>query len=257
MVFFQKKASLNSKQTSIIAKLECVGLRYGHQNEETLHDIDLMLEKGSFQFLVGSSGAGKTSLLKILYLALTPTRGNINLFGNHLGDLNRKQKILVRRKIGIVFQDFRLLNHLDVFENVALPLRVRGEKRSDYKNDIEELLYWVGLGKYLHASPATLSGGEQQRVAIARAIVAKPALLIADEPTGNVDSEIGNRLMRLFMELNKLGTTILIATHDLTLAQKSKANILALKSGYLKAYSSVQDYLEDLDSNNIDEESDV
>jgi cell division transport system ATP-binding protein len=139
----------------------------------------------------------------------------------------------MRRRIGVVFQDFRLLPHLSAFDNVALPLRLAGRNDGDYEHDVEELLSWVGLGDRMNARPATLSGGEQQRVAIARAVVARPDLLVADEPTGNVDPEIGARLIRLFGELNRLGTTVLIATHDRQLIESTKAREMRLVDGRL------------------------
>ncbi|WP_152485840.1 cell division ATP-binding protein FtsE [Euryhalocaulis caribicus] len=213
-----------------VARFENVGMRYG-SGPEVLSDINLILEAGSFHFLTGPSGAGKTSLLKLIYLAHRPSHGRISLFGRGSADLKRNEKAEIRRRIGVVFQEFRLLDHLSVFDNVALPLRVSGQKRADYRDDVAELLDWVGLGGRLDASPATLSGGEQQRVAIARAVVNKPDLLIADEPTGNVDPERADRLMRLFRELNRLGTTVVIATHDLHLVRKANAPVLSLAEG--------------------------
>ena len=213
-------------------RFENVGIRYG-MSEEVLRDVSFQLESGSFHFLVGASGAGKTSLLKLMYLSRRPSRGRINMFGYDLSQLPRADLPDLRRRIGVVFQDFRLLDHLTAFENVALPLRIAGQKPREYREDVEELLSWVGLGDRLSAKPATLSGGEQQRVAIARAIVAKPDLLLADEPTGNVDSKIGQRLMRLFAELNRLGTTVVIATHDEEAVRKISAPIMQLVGGTL------------------------
>lgn len=213
-------------------RFENVGIRYG-MSEEVLRDVSFHLEPGSFHFLLGASGAGKTSLLKLMYLSRRPSRGRINMFGYDLSDLPRAELPDLRRRIGVVFQDFRLLEHLTAFENVALPLRIAGQKPKDYREDVEELLSWVGLGDRLNAKPATLSGGEQQRVAIARAIVARPDLLLADEPTGNVDSKIGQRLMRLFGELNRLGTTVVIATHDEEAVQRVSAPIMQLVGGTL------------------------
>lgn len=214
-------------------RLDGVSLRYD-SSEEILSGIDLNLKPGSFTCLTGPSGAGKTSLLKLLYLALPPTRGEVSLFGRRTHDLSRNALSTMRRRIGVVFQEFRLLNHLTAYENAALPLRVAGQKETDYRPDVEELLRWVGLGGRLDAHPEQLSGGEQQRVAIARALVNKPDLLIADEPTGNVDPEMGERLMRLFIELNRrLGTTVMIATHDLTLIRKIEAPVLRLQHGLL------------------------
>lgn len=198
-----------------------------------LSDLNFALPKGSFHFLTGPSGAGKTSLLRLIYLARKPSRGAVRLFGADTRSLTRKQAPGIRRRIGVVFQEFRLLDHLSVFENVALPLRVTGQKRKDYEEDVRELLAWVGLGDHVDARPPTLSGGEQQRAAIARAVVGKPDLLIADEPTGNVDPEMGRRLMRLFVELNRLGATVVIATHDLQLVRSFSAPILTLSGGRL------------------------
>ncbi|MGH6870664.1 MAG: cell division ATP-binding protein FtsE [Rhizomicrobium sp.] len=213
-------------------RFENVGMRYG-PGPEVLRDVTFRLEAGSFTFLTGPSGAGKTTLLKLMYLAEPPSRGLISLFGEELATLRRKSFPALRRRIGVVFQDFRLLDHLSAFDNVALPLRLAGGRADDYDRDVEELLTWVGLGERMHAKPATLSGGEQQRVAIARAVVGRPDLLLADEPTGNVDADIGERLIRLFGELNRLGTTVLIATHDRSLIERSKAREMRLVDGRL------------------------
>ncbi len=183
-------------------------------------------------FLTGPSGAGKSTLLKLAYLALRPTTGRVSLFGVDTGKLDRPTMARMRRRIGVVFQEFRLLDHLTTYENVALPLRVHGENEKRYRDDVVDLLKWVGLGDRMDARPATLSGGEKQRVAIARAVVVKPDLIVADEPTGNVDEEMGERLLRLFRELNKrLNTTILIATHDLAMVHKANADVLRLADG--------------------------
>lgn len=214
-------------------RLDNVALRYDSA-EDVLSGVDLILKPGSFTFLTGPSGAGKTSLLKLLYLALPPSRGEVSLLGRRVSALKRDQISALRRRIGVVFQEFRLLDHLTAYENAALPLRVQGLRESDYRADVEELLRWVGLGPRIDANPPQLSGGEQQRVAIARALVNKPDLLIADEPTGNVDPEMGSRLLRLFGELNRrLGTTVLIATHDLTLIREMNAPVLRLQHGLL------------------------
>jgi cell division transport system ATP-binding protein len=219
-------------------RFEQAGLRY-RDGPEILSDLDFSLPKGSFHFLTGPSGAGKTSLLRLIYLARRPTRGAVYLFGADTSTLPRNEAPHIRRRIGVVFQEFRLLDHLTVFENVALPLRVSGQKRRDYEEDVAELLAWVGLGGHTDALPSTLSGGEQQRAAIARAVVGKPDLLIADEPTGNVDPDMGRRLMRLFVELNRLGATVIIATHDLNLVRSFNAPILTLNEGRLARLSSV------------------
>jgi cell division transport system ATP-binding protein len=196
-------------------------------------DVFFRLTPGSFTFLTGASGSGKTSLMKLIYLALQPTLGNISIFGNDIKDIHPDNHHIVRRRIGIVLQDFGLIDHLSVFENVALPLRIRGLDVSQYTRDIVELLEWVGLGKRVHAEPAVLSGGEQQRVCIARAVISRPDLILADEPTGNVDPEMAERLMRLFVELNKLGATVLIATHDYSLIDNFRTDILKLHEGKL------------------------
>lgn len=214
-------------------RFDRVSLRYDTA-EDVLSDLNLELKQGSFTFLTGASGAGKTSLLKLIYLAMRPTAGDVFLFGQRTSVLKRAQLSALRRRIGVVFQEFRLLDHLTTYENAALPLRVIGRKEKTYREDVEELLRWVGLGERLDARPPTLSGGEQQRVAIARALVSKPDLLIADEPTGNVDPEMGARLMRLFSELNKrLGASVIIATHDLGLIRKFEAPVLRLQHGLL------------------------
>src|SRR5205085_1693342 len=201
---------------------ENIGMRYG-AGPEVLRDVTFLLEAGSFTFLTGLSGAGKTTLLKLIYLSEAPSRGLITLFGHDIATTKRKTLPALRRRIGVVFQDFRLLDHLSAFDNVALPLRLSGRNAGEFHRDVEELLSWVGLGDRLDARPARLSGGEQQRIAIARAVVARPDLLLADEPTGNVDPDMGQRLIRLFEELNKLGTTVLIATHDRTLIESGRA----------------------------------
>jgi cell division transport system ATP-binding protein len=215
-----------------MVRFENVGMRYG-PGPEVLRDVSFALEAGSFTFLTGPSGAGKTTLLKLMLIAELPSRGLITLFGHDLAVTRRSTFPALRRRVGVVFQDFRLLGHLSAFDNVALPLRLAGRDARDYRQDVEELLAWVGLGDRMNARPPTLSGGEQQRVAIARAVVARPDLLLADEPTGNVDPDIGQRLIRLFEELNRLGTTVLIATHDRGLIEKAKAREMRLVDGRL------------------------
>jgi cell division transport system ATP-binding protein len=215
-----------------MVRFENVGMRYG-SGPEVLRDVTFVLESGSFTFLTGLSGAGKTTLLKLIYLAEPPSRGLITLFNQDLSTAARRELPPLRRRIGVVFQDFRLLDHLSAYDNVALPLRLAGRRDDDYAHDVKELLSWVGLGDRMQARPPTLSGGEQQRVAIARAVVARPDLLIADEPTGNVDPEMGARLIRLFAELNRLGTTVLIATHDRALIESTRAREMRLVDGRL------------------------
>jgi len=204
---------------------------YSYGGGELLSDVSLKLAPGSFHFLTGPSGAGKTTLLKLVFLSERPVRGAISMFGKDVARLRRGELPALRRQIGVVFQDFRLLDHLTAFENVALPLRIQGMPERAYREDVEEILNWVGLGERMHARPATLSGGEKQRIAIARAVVARPPVLVADEPTGSIDPEMGARLMRLFVELNKLGTTVLIATHDRSLVDNAKARELRLFAG--------------------------
>jgi len=189
---------------------------------------------GSFHFLTGPSGAGKTTLLRLLFMSLRPSRGLIFVFGENVTNLSASGRSALRRRIGIVFQDFRLLDHLTTWENVALPLRVMGKRESEYKEDVTDLLRWVGLGDRINAYPEILSGGEKQRAAIARAVIGRPELLLADEPTGNVDPAIGNRLLRLFVELNRLGTSVIIATHDYGLMEQLDAPRLVLFDGHLQ-----------------------
>ena len=217
-----------------MVRFENVGLRYG-MGPEVLRDITFTIESGSFRFLTGPSGAGKTSLLRLLFLALKPTRGLISLLGRDVATLPRRELPTLRRRIGVVFQEFRLLDHLTTFENVALPLRVAGERLSRYRDDVMELLHWVGLADHANAYPPVLSGGEKQRAAIARAVIGKPDLLLADEPTGNVDPVLALRLMRLLVELNRFGTTVVIATHDTNLISQVDAPVITLERGTLKA----------------------
>ncbi|MCB1650827.1 MAG: cell division ATP-binding protein FtsE [Alphaproteobacteria bacterium] len=213
-------------------KFEHVGLRYGI-GPEILSDIDFTLEPGSFHFLSGPSGAGKTTLMRLMYLGLRPTRGLVTMFDHNINDLTREQLAKLRQKIGVVFQEFRLLPHLSAFDNVALPLRITGCPEKEVRSNVDELLEWVGLGDHKRALPLTLSGGQQQRIAIARAVIARPKLLLADEPTGNLDDDIGFRLMSLFEQLNRMGTTIVIATHSQTLMHKFGHPRLILDQGRL------------------------
>jgi cell division transport system ATP-binding protein len=218
-----------------LVRFENVGLRYG-LGSEVLRDLTFRIEPHSFQFLTGPSGAGKTSLLRLLLLSLKPTRGLITLFDQDVAALNKDALSGLRQRIGIVFQDFRLLDHLTTYENVALPLRVQGQREASYRQQVTELLQWVGLGERIWALPPVLSGGEKQRAAIARAVIARPHLLLADEPTGNVDPNLAQRLLRLFVELHKSGTSVVIATHDIALMDQYDARRLVLHEGRMHVY---------------------
>jgi cell division transport system ATP-binding protein len=218
-----------------LIRFENVGLRYG-MGPEVLRDLTFQIEPKSFQFLTGPSGAGKTTLIRLFFFALKPTRGLLSFFGRDVSTMTRAELPALRRRIGVVFQDFRLLDHLTTFENVALPLRVLGREESAYRADVVELLRWVGLGDRMHALPPILSGGEKQRAAIARALITRPEILLADEPTGNVDPPLAARLMRLFVELNRLGTSVVIATHDIALMNQFDARRLVLEEGRLTIY---------------------
>src|SRR6188472_4303398 len=218
---------------SAIVEFDSVGLRYG-TGAEVLRDLNFRLQKGGFYFLTGPSGAGKTSLLKLLYLAQRPTRGRVRLFGEELSDAPRDDLPQFRRRIGVVFQDFRLVRHLSAFDNVALPLRISGKSEEEIEGPVREMLAWVGLADRASARPPTLSGGEQQRVAIARAVIARPDLIIADEPTGNVDAAMAERILHLLTAMNRLGTTVIVATHDLGLiAATPGAQLIRLENGVL------------------------
>jgi len=211
-------------------------MRYG-RDPEVLQDISFELPRGSFHFLTGPSGSGKSTLLKLIYLAERASRGRIELFGQDLALLRRRDRPLMRRRIGVVFQEFRLLEHLSAFDNAALGPRIAGKKPAGYRADIADLLAWVGLGERMHAMPPALSGGEKQRLAIARAVIGRPDILLADEPTGNVDEAMGLRILRLFLELNRVGTTVLIASHDTELVTRSGKPVLHLEDGRLAPYA--------------------
>jgi cell division transport system ATP-binding protein len=228
------KASLDNDFDGVppAVQLENVGVRYG-MGPEILRDLTFAIEPRSFQFLTGPSGAGKTTLLRLILLSVKPTRGLVSLFGEDVSGISKDRLTALRRRMGVVFQDFRLLDHLTTYENVALPLRVQGKNEASYRGEVVELLRWVGLGDRMHVLPPVLSGGEKQRAAIARALIVRPELLLADEPTGNVDPSLARRLLRLFIELNRLGTSVVIATHDLALMDQLDVRRLVLGDGRL------------------------
>ena len=228
----QPRRAYPSDAATDTVRLSGVGFGYA-ATHRALRDVSLTLPAGSFHFLTGASGAGKSTLLKLLTLAVQPLTGSLHLFGEDATTAPRRALPAFRRRMGVVFQDFRLLDHLSAFDNVALPLRLTGAKQADYAGDVEEMLDWVGLGDRMDDRPAALSGGEKQRLAIARAVVTKPDLILADEPTGSVDAAMAGRLLKLFQSLNRLGTTVLIASHDEALAKRSGATILTLEGGRL------------------------
>jgi cell division transport system ATP-binding protein len=218
--------------TTGVIRFENVGMRYG-TGPEVLRDVTFELPPGSFHFLTGASGAGKSSLMRLMYLAHRPSRGLIDIFNRDLSTIPRADLPALRRQIGVVYQDFRLLGHLTTFENVALPLKIKGASEGMIRKHVGELLAWVGLNDQAHARPATLSGGQQQRAAIARAVVTRPQLLLADEPTGNVDDAYAVRLLFLLQELHRQGTTVVIATHNRALIEKFRHPVLHLEDGIL------------------------
>lgn len=228
----QPRRAYESDAATETVRLSGVGFGYA-ATHRALRDVNLTLPAGSFHFLTGASGAGKSTLLKLLTLAEHPLTGTLHLFGEDATAAPRRDLPAFRRRMGVVFQDFRLLDHLSAFDNVALPLRLTGRRQADYAADVGEMLHWVGLGDRMDDRPPALSGGEKQRLAIARAVVTKPELILADEPTGSVDKVMGERLLKLFQSLNRLGTTVLIASHDEALAERSGATVLRLEGGRL------------------------
>ncbi len=207
--------------------IELENVAYSYGGGELLSDISLKLAPGSFHFLTGPSGAGKTTLMKLCYGALLPTAGHLRLFGADVRGLDRDDITAVRRRVGVVHQDVKFLDHLDVTGNIALPLTVSGRHAEAEGSDLDELMSWVGLTNRAKALPPELSGGERQRAALARAVIMSPDVVLADEPTGNVDWDMSQRLLRLLIELNKMGKTVLIATHDLSLIRATKAHVQA------------------------------
>ncbi len=216
-----------------MVRFEQVSLRY-EDGPFVLRDLTFSLDPGSFHYVTGPSGAGKTSLLRLMTLAQRPSEGRIVIFGRDGTSLNRDERAETRRRIGMVFQEFRLLDHLSVMDNVMLPMRLIGHTGPQVEHHVRELLSWVGLGDALDSLPHTLSGGQQQRVAIARAVIGRPSLLLSDEPTGNVDDQIAERLLYLFEELNRLGTTVLIATHNEHLVEQFKHPIIRLDESHAR-----------------------
>lgn len=228
-MLFSKDHSRNSDN---IISMRGVGIRYD-QNPEILSDVNLDIQKGSFHFLTGASGSGKTSLLSLMYTANPPVRGHLSMFGYNIDSLNRDQIALFKRKIGVIFQDYRLLDNLSVFDNVALPLVIAGKSPNYIRKYVPDLLEWIDLKNYIHAKPSILSGGQKQRVAIARALITKPELVIADEPTGNVDDDMAVKLLYLFVELNRMGSAVIIATHSKSLIEKFNYPVLGIHKRHL------------------------
>ncbi len=207
--------------------IELENVAYSYGGGELLSDISLKLVPGSFHFLTGPSGAGKTTLMKLCYGALLPTAGHVRLFDADVRGLDRDDVAMVRRRVGVVHQDCQFLDHLSVLENVALPLHVSGRAAEAAREDLSDLMHWVGLTDRSFALPPELSGGERQRAALARAVIMSPDVVLADEPTGNVDWDMSQRLLRLLIELNRMGKTVLVATHDLGLIRATKAHVQA------------------------------
>lgn len=209
-----------------------IGLRYT-AGPEVLSDISCRLEEGSFHYLTGPSGSGKTSLMRLFHIGKLPTRGDLSVFGQDVAKADRRERAHLRSKIGVIFQNFRLLPHLSLFDNIALPLRLGGYPENRIESAVNDMIAWIGLKDYAAALPAYLSGGQQQRAAIARAVITKPKFLLADEPTGSLDDSMGERILTLFEQLNKSGTAVLIATHNRHIIDRFPHPELQLKHGYL------------------------
>ena len=207
--------------------IELENVAYSYGGGELLSDISLKLAPGSFHFLTGPSGSGKTTLMKLCYGALLPTAGHVRFFDTDVRTLTRDDVAQLRRRVGVVHQDCAFLDHLPLSENIALPLHVSGRSAEAAGDDLGDLLHWVGLTERAGALPPELSGGERQRAALARAVIMSPDVVLADEPTGNVDWEMSQRLLRLLIELNRMGKTVLVATHDLGLIRATKAHVQA------------------------------
>lgn len=214
-------------------ELDNVGYQYG--GPALFSGVSLGLAPGSFHFLTGPSGAGKTTLLKLCYGALQATEGEVRAFDRPMASLDRDGLAQLRRRVGVVHQDCAFIDHLSIAENIALPLTVSG--RLDMLDNLRDLLAWVGLGRQANQLPPELSGGERQRAALARAVIMSPEVIIADEPTGNIDWEMSQRILGLLVELNRMGKTVFLATHDMTLIRTAKsqvqARVLRLTGGQL------------------------
>lgn len=217
------------KSQESVVSFDKIYLNYN--NTPVLKNISVSLFERSFYFLTGVSGAGKTSFLKLIYAAIPPTSGKVTLFGEDLANIKRNDLYQIRQKIGVVFQDFYLLNHLTILENVALPLKVIGEDIDNREKQAKEILEWVGLGNHFNTYPEELSGGQKQRVAIARAVITRPKILLADEPTGNVDDQIAGKLMGLFYGMHKMGTCVVVATHSKSFVDKFRYNEIHIDNG--------------------------
>jgi cell division transport system ATP-binding protein len=218
--------------SNIVAQLKAVTFSY-RNTPNVLENVSLTIPGGEFRYLVGPSGAGKSSLLRLLFMDTYPTDGSVLLFGSDVQKTNAKERATIRQKIGIVFQDFRLLNNLSLADNVALPRLISGENLQVAREEALELIRWVGLDHRINSAPQTLSGGERQRIAIARAVINRPKLLIGDEPTGSVDDAMGDRLLTLFEYLNRIGTTIILATHSKSLIDRFPHPVITLEDGRL------------------------
>ncbi len=223
-----------------VARLEGVGLQYG-SGPQVLRDVSLRLEAGSFHFLTGETGAGKTSLLRLLYLERHPTGGAVFLFGEDVSRLRPRRRPALRRRIGVVSADFGLIDHLTTAENIALPLRLSNAREAKVREHMTELLRWVGLEQEMNELPQTLSEGKKQRAAIARAVVARPDLVLADEPTARVDDNTAMRLIHLLEELSNVGTTVVVATHDDTLVGRFGHPVYALDGGGIRLVHPFED----------------
>lgn len=213
-------------------RLDKVGMRYG-SGPEVLREVNLTLNRGEFMFLMGPSGAGKTTLFRVLGLLNMPSTGRLTMFDKDVATMSREQLTAQRRRIGMVFQDLRLLDHLSAFDNIALPLRINGGQDEQIGGFVSEMLGWLGLAELIEAKPPTLSMGQRQLVAVARAVVTRPNLLLCDEPTSNIDSKLARRLMHLFTQLSKLGTAVLISTHNDDLVERYGHPVLHMDNGRL------------------------